>query len=83
MIQRAKKMMTGYWKFDDAQIPKVELEEKHISNAKLILTREKLLELLPKGGTVAELGVDNGDFSQKILSINQPEKLYLVDFWGE
>ena len=82
MIQRAKKMMSGYWKFVDAQIPKVELEEKHISNAKLILTREKLLELLPKGGTVAELGVDNGDFSQKILSINQPEKLYLVDFWG-
>ncbi|NVK53925.1 MAG: class I SAM-dependent methyltransferase [Flavobacteriaceae bacterium] len=44
-------------------------------------TREQLLSLLPKNGVVAELGVDHGDFSQKILEICQPFKLHLVDVW--
>ena len=35
-----------------------------------------------KTGVVAELGVDEGGFSQLILSINKPSKLHLVDFWG-
>ncbi|GAB3219711.1 hypothetical protein GCM10027454_09660 [Algoriphagus aestuariicola] len=40
-----------------------------------------MLSLLPKNGVVAELGVDYGDFSQKILNINKPSKLHLVDLW--
>lgn len=64
------------------QIPKVELRDEHLQHAKLIPSRKELLELLPKDGVVAELGVDKGDFSQLILSINKPKKLHLVDFWG-
>ena len=33
-------------------------------------------------GIVAELGVDEGDFSQKILDTAKPELLYLIDTWG-
>lgn len=63
-------------------IPKVELSQRHIKNLKVILTREDLLELLPKHGIVAELGVDNGSFSEKILSTTSPQKLHLIDLWG-
>ena len=64
------------------QIPKYELREEHISNLKVILNREELLRVLPKNGVVAELGVNQGEFSEKILDICTPKKLYLIDFWG-
>lgn len=31
---------------------------------------------------VAELGVNQGDFSQEILNISRPAVLHLVDIWG-
>lgn len=65
-----------------AQIPKVELSAKHLQHAQLLPSREKMLELLPQDGVVAELGVDEGGFSQSILEINKPKKLHLIDFWG-
>ncbi|MGK7896540.1 MAG: class I SAM-dependent methyltransferase [Xenococcus sp. (in: cyanobacteria)] len=65
-----------------SEIPIFKLSKIHIQNAKLLTTREELLELLPKGGIVAELGVDEGEFSKAILEINKPKKLHLVDFWG-
>lgn len=67
---------------DSNKIPKLEIEEKHIKNAKLLSNRKELLKLLPKGGVVAELGVDNGDFSEEILQLNKPKMLHLVDYWG-
>jgi hypothetical protein len=63
-------------------IPKVELSAEHIRNTRMLLTREDLIGLLPKGGVVAELGVDEGNFSEKILSIAKPTKLHLIDAWG-
>jgi hypothetical protein len=65
-----------------ASIPKHELRPMHVSNARLLTSREELLELLPKNGVVAELGVDEGHFSKKIFTINKPKKLHLIDFWG-
>ncbi|SRR6056297_358368 len=65
-----------------SQIPKVELSKKHIKNAKLLTNRKELLEMLPKNGIVAELGVDEGKFSESILNINNPRKLHLIDYWG-
>jgi hypothetical protein len=65
-----------------SSIPRHEITDIHIKNARLLPTREKLLDVLPKNGIVAELGVDEGDFSESILSINKPEKLHLIDFWG-
>jgi hypothetical protein len=63
-------------------IPVVDLGEKHIANAKLLTNRERLLEQLPKGGVVAEIGVNQGDYSSKILDLTSPRKLHLIDEWG-
>src|SRR5881275_3065069 len=62
-------------------IPYTELSQKHISNLKLILNRTALLKVLPHHGVIAELGVDRGAFSEKILTENAPKKLHLVDVW--
>ena len=43
--------------------------------------RGKLLESLPKGGIVAEVGVWEGNFSQRILEICAPKELHLIDPW--
>jgi len=66
----------------DAQIPKFDLSEAHISNLKVLPNRRVLLENLPKNGIVAELGVNKGDFSEEILEISKPQKFHLVDAWG-
>ena len=62
--------------------PKVRLAEKHMRNCALLLDRAQLLTRLPRGGTVAELGVDHGDFSARILELAQPTRLHLIDMWG-
>jgi predicted O-methyltransferase YrrM len=59
----------------------VRLSQKNINNLKVVLNRELLLKKLPKEGIIAELGVDKGDFSDKIISLTQPKKLYLIDIW--
>jgi hypothetical protein len=46
------------------------------------LNRERLLTVLPKGGTVAEVGVLRGYFARHIRSIVEPERLHLIDPWG-
>lgn len=45
------------------------------------MVRGRLLKSLPKGGVVAEIGVWEGDFSQRILEICQPKELHLIDPW--
>lgn len=66
----------------DNLIPKNDLKNRHLSNCKLIANRNVMLELLPKGGVVAELGVNRGDFSELILRICKPQFLHLVDSWS-
>lgn len=46
------------------------------------IKREKLLELMPKNSTCAELGVGKGKFSKHILEIVKPNLHYCVDLWG-
>jgi len=60
----------------------VELGQENVNNIRILLDRNELLGQLPKGGVVAEIGVDNGDFSTEILKLSQPEKLHLVDVWS-
>ncbi len=43
--------------------------------------REFILARMPRGGVVAEIGVDMGGFSAKILKINRPRVLHLIDPW--
>jgi len=64
------------------ELPPFSLQKKHISNTRLLEDRIALLHLLPKNGIVAELGVDQGDFSKEILKICAPRKLHLVDLWN-
>lgn len=63
-------------------IPHIELEAKHIANLRVVLNRDAFLDALPKGGIVAEAGVDHGDFSSRILAITKPSKLHLIDIWS-
>jgi phospholipid N-methyltransferase len=42
-----------------------------------------LLNRLPKGSNVAELGVEHGLFSKEILERCQPAELVLVDTWPD
>jgi len=44
-------------------------------------TRETLIATLPKNGVVAEIGVEWGYFSKKILDLSDPKELYLIDCW--
>lgn len=44
--------------------------------------REILLDCLPKGGRVAEIGVALGDFSECIYQQAQPMELHLIDPWA-
>ncbi len=43
--------------------------------------RGRMLESLPKGGAVAEIGVWEGAFSRRILDICEPRELHLIDPW--
>ena len=76
-----KRRIRGYREAEEKLIPKYELSQKHIANLKAVPNREALLELLPKGGIVAEIGVDRGEFSRLILQKTQPSKLHLIDVW--
>ena len=62
-------------------LPIIELESKHIKNLRVLTNRVELLKQLPKGGVVAEIGVDEGDYSALILEHCEPELLYLIDPW--
>ncbi|CCQ75270.1 class I SAM-dependent methyltransferase [Magnetospira sp. QH-2] len=45
------------------------------------LMREGLVSFLPRGGTVAEIGVAQGEFSKVILDGTEPKHLHLIDPW--
>lgn len=55
------------------------LEHKHIKNCRLVEDRIKMLELIPKGGVCAEIGILKGDYSRYILDTVKPMNLHLVD----
>jgi hypothetical protein len=64
-------------------IPKISLEEKHITNTRVLLDRCELLKLLPKNSVCAEIGVDRGEFTSEILKLTHPRKIHLIDLWGD
>ena len=63
-------------------IPKYSIKKENIFNGSILANRNHLLEVLPKNGIVAELGVDNGYFTEQIIKISNPKKLYIIDTWS-
>ncbi|MFV0149525.1 class I SAM-dependent methyltransferase [Empedobacter falsenii] len=59
------------------------LNERHFENSTLLLNRVELLKKLPQKTIGVELGVDHGDFSSLILKYTLPERLHLIDKWGD
>ena len=57
------------------------LSTVHIASTKVLLDRFQLLDHLPKGGIVAEVGVAEGRFSEAILARSTPNQLHLIDSW--
>lgn len=43
--------------------------------------RKRLLERMPRDSVCAEIGVWEGDFSERILEIVKPRELHLIDPW--
>jgi hypothetical protein len=43
--------------------------------------RDFVLAQMPRGAVAAEIGVDQGRFSERILRISRPSRLYLIDPW--
>jgi hypothetical protein len=62
-------------------IPYHELQPRHVAHATLLVDRDHLLNVLPKNATVAEMGVDEGVFTERILAVTKPAKLHLIDAW--
>src|SRR5438128_2636692 len=62
--------------------PTADFGQEHVRHLVSFRDRETLLDHLLKGGVVAEIGVNEGEFSEKILSVCQPKKLVLIDVWA-
>ena len=58
-------------------IPK--LAPQHIQNCRLLVSREELLNILPKNSICAEVGILEGYFSEEILKSVQPKKFHLIE----
>ena len=59
--------------------PAPELPTAKLADCQLLPNRMELLHKIRKGGVMAEIGVDRGDFSLEILKRCAPDKLHLFD----
>jgi predicted O-methyltransferase YrrM len=50
-----------------------------VAECRVCASRAELLKHLPHGARVAEVGVEHGYFSQRILSATDPTELHLID----
>ncbi len=66
----------------EASIPKVLLTQENVAACRVLLNRAELLRALPHHAVCAEIGVDEGVFTEQILRIAEPSQLHLVDSWG-
>ncbi|SFN07108.1 class I SAM-dependent methyltransferase [Variovorax sp. OV329] len=59
------------------------LQPHHIDNARLYADRQDMIPHLgiERGGTIAEIGVAHGDFSEFLMHQLMPEKFYAVDLF--
>jgi predicted O-methyltransferase YrrM len=55
------------------------LRREHLLHCRVVPDRVVLLEQLPQGGKVAEVGTSQGVFAREILRIMQPSELHVID----
>lgn len=60
--------------------PSPALPQDLIERRRPCANRRILIERLPRGGSVAEIGALRGEFSRAILMITKPSLLHLIDF---
>ncbi len=85
MLRRILKILIRALKigfFGEKKMPSVSLSREHVQNCELLLNRSEMLSKLRKGGKIAEIGVAQGDFSELILKITEPDSLHLIDVWN-
>lgn len=63
-------------------LPRHELSTEAIQSCRLLPSRSSLIELLPKHSVIAEVGVDEGEFTEELLRVVNPRKLHLIDAWA-
>ena len=59
--------------------PAPELPASKLAECQILPNRFVLLDKVAKGGVMAEIGVDTGDFSREIIQRCEPDKLHLFD----
>jgi hypothetical protein len=82
MVTLSNKLTRSMKEQLNKSLPTEAFTDKHLQNLTSLTDRETLLAHLPSGGTVAEIGVNEGDFSEHILRICKPQKLILIDVWA-
>ena len=55
------------------------IEDRHLENCQVVASRDKIIQKLPHGGPIAEVGVLAGDFSQILINECSPTELHLID----
>jgi Methyltransferase domain len=55
------------------------IPQELLEGCRLLSSREKLVEELPRGGRVCEVGSQRGAFAKVILNISAPAELHLID----
>ena len=55
------------------------LSSQHLARCTVVPFRDDIIEHLPRGGRIAELGVQTGEFSRFILETCAPTELHLID----
>jgi hypothetical protein len=64
-------------------MPRTLLDEVHTAEARILPSRQSLLQRLPSNGVACEIGVASGEFTADIISLNRPAKLHLIDAWSD
>ncbi len=62
-----------------AEVEPPPLSEWHLKNSRVLPSRDRILELMPRGGVCAEVGTQTGDFARRILNILKPARLHIFD----
>jgi hypothetical protein len=60
----------------------VPLREEDVRNCRLLANRVELLDRMPKGGVIAEVGVGFGDLSARMLATLAPREFHAIDLFG-